>query len=682
MAVQNNKPEKKVKKKKAPINEVKSPMEKKVEKKKSTNSNEKPVVKKKLKRKPKSEVLVENNNEKQKQPISTGESDKIVDERTLGVSLETELKENQTIKPESTLVRDERINYLTGKGKSHPVHELRQKLREILLNSGFNELESQYFIPERDIFEQYNSRSGLVLDKTYYLAENKKQKIDIEPEQIQQLQDLKTDSEFDHKQFVEILNEYNENKIEFYQLFLRFISDLGLNNNDLNKIIEVFPQLCAVNPRLTHTTLRSNMGLSWLTTLAAIVDKENLPVKAFSMGIYFKREEKQSESHLLSHYGASCIIMDDEITVNNGKVIAEEILYQLGFEELEFKGLDRTMQLGLSFKELEVYCNNLKIATCGRFSKKTLKKFGIDIPILYINFGLERMVMVQKGIDDIRELMYPQFYKAWKLTDQDIAMAIQYIQTPITKLGSEIATNLYNVCLNNLNKISPCEFTVWEGIIKIQSGKPNDEKHVVGSDNEGKTEIKSNSITIVETSNDDLTGSANSADDNVDAKLSGVDKKRLIVKVYKKEKDSKLCGPAALNEIVVKKGDIYGVQNLNQSPEMAGAIKTNISYLAAFSKLVGNIIETKLFEGITEDILEIKSGIVKDMEEINLQLDGRAVRYIMTNKKKIDVRGPMFVNVEYRLEKLAVKKSKKNHQKNNEKPIPIKDEQNDENKSS
>ena len=34
---------------------------------------------------------------------------------------------------------------------------------------------------------------------------------------------------------------------------------------------------------------------------------------------------------------------------------------------------------------------------------------------------------------------------------------------------------------------------------------------------------------------------------------------------------------------------------------------------------------------------------------INLQLDSRAVRYIMTNNKKIDVRGPMFVHVEFQL---------------------------------
>jgi O-phosphoseryl-tRNA(Cys) synthetase len=124
------------------------------------------------------------------------------------------------------------------------------------------------------------------------------------------------------------------------------------------------------------------------------------------------------------------------------------------------------------------------------------------------------------------------------------------------------------------------------------------------------------------------------------------DEKRLVVKVVKRDKESKLCGPAVLNEIVVKNGDIFGVQSPSQSSELSSAVKTNINYLSAFSKYVGRQIELKLTEGTLEPLSEIKAGIIKDMEDINLQLDGRAVRFIITNNKKIDVRGPMFVIVE------------------------------------
>jgi len=44
------------------------------------------------------------------------------------------------------------------------------------------------------------------------------------------------------------------------------------------------------------------------------------------------------------------------------------------------------------------------------------------------------------------------------------------------------------------------------------------------------------------------------------------------------------------------------------------------------------------------------------MEDINIQLDGAALRYLKTNNKKIDVRGPMFINVECKLRNSQPKK--------------------------
>jgi O-phosphoseryl-tRNA synthetase len=112
----------------------------------------------------------------------------------------------------------------------------------------------------------------------------------------------------------------------------------------------------------------------------------------------------------------------------------------------------------------------------------------------------------------------------------------------------------------------------------------------------------------------------------------------------------------------VKDGDIFGVQNNDDNNELKGGQHTNIRYLDAFSKLVGSTIESKIADKLKKKAVEINIGIIKEMEDINLQLDGGALRYLLTNNKKIDVRGPMFINVECKLVLPGAKNNKvKNH---------------------
>ena len=135
------------------------------------------------------------------------------------------------------------------------------------------------------------------------------------------------------------------------------------------------------------------------------------------------------------------------------------------------------------------------------------------------------------------------------------------------------------------------------------------------------------------------------------AEPPGNNKKSLSVKIIKHDKDSKLCGPAYMNEVVVRDGEVFSlpISGLAEEKNNLETIHTNIRYLDAFSKMVGRKIERRILKNKLKDKLEFKVGIVKDMEDINLQLDGGALRYVLTNNKKIDIRGPMFVNIECRL---------------------------------
>ncbi len=557
----------------------------------------------------------------------------VVDERLLGAVIDTIQKEQKPVSTEELDTRDERIYYLTGKGKQHPVHEIRERIRNVLLNSGFNELENQYFVPEKDIFEQYDLKSGLVLDETYYLGETQKIKINLTPEHLTKFEDSFLHSNFNKELFLKLVNDYNENNLNITQFFQRLKDDLEFSNVDIDHLIDELPELKSANPRLMSVTLRSKMDSPWFSTLKAIMDRDALPIKVFSIGLWFKRESIQSELFMKSHYGVSCVIMDDDINLNIGKVIIEELLERLGFKEFVFKSNEEINEYKIHQKELDVYRNNIKIASCGTFSKKLLANFDIDIPVLYINFGLEHLVMSEEGMDDIQELMYPQFHSAWKMKDIDIANAIQFIQVPKTKFGKEIAANIYEICMENYNSPSPCEYTVWEGAVQL------------GSASTTEHEFDLNKVQIHKSENDK--GADLSKQDN-----------RLIIKVLKKEKGNRLCGPAALNEIVIKNGDIYGANKPEKNPELAGAVNSRINYIRAFSNYVGSEIEKQFLEGTLVQSEELKIGIIKEMDDINLQLDGRAIRFVSSNNKKIDVRGPMFVNVEYKLEPIIEKMKK------------------------
>jgi O-phosphoseryl-tRNA(Cys) synthetase len=60
---------------------------------------------------------------------------------------------------------------LAGTGKPHPVRELIQTSRQILLNLGFDEAENLTILPDGDVVKQYGPEARVILDRSFYLAE-------------------------------------------------------------------------------------------------------------------------------------------------------------------------------------------------------------------------------------------------------------------------------------------------------------------------------------------------------------------------------------------------------------------------------------------------------------------------------------------------------------------------------
>jgi O-phosphoseryl-tRNA synthetase len=116
------------------------------------------------------------------------------------------------------------------------------------------------------------------------------------------------------------------------------------------------------------------------------------------------------------------------------------------------------------------------------------------------------------------------------------------------------------------------------------------------------------------------------------------------------EEDTKLCGPAAFNEVLAFKSDILGLPK-NKKWEEAfenDSARTGIRFIDAFAAQSAWEIEEAAKNG--EKLVETRVRIVKVPSEINVRIKPLAQRYITSNNKKIDIRGPVFTTVRAEIE--------------------------------
>jgi O-phosphoseryl-tRNA synthetase len=115
------------------------------------------------------------------------------------------------------------------------------------------------------------------------------------------------------------------------------------------------------------------------------------------------------------------------------------------------------------------------------------------------------------------------------------------------------------------------------------------------------------------------------------------------VTVEETEANAKLCGPACSNEIFVHEGNIFGVPDAEKWKAVrTEGVPTGISYLDASSALAAAEIEQAARCG-KGTLVQVK--MAKHPSDINLKIEEYAMRAITDNKKKIDVRGPVFLAV-------------------------------------
>ncbi|MCS7131688.1 MAG: O-phosphoserine--tRNA ligase, partial [Hadesarchaea archaeon] len=123
--------------------------------------------------------------------------------------------------------------------------------------------------------------------------------------------------------------------------------------------------------------------------------------------------------------------------------------------------------------------------------------------------------------------------------------------------------------------------------------------------------------------------------------------------VVEPESGTKLIGPAGFNVLYVYDGNIIGLPPKGwEEDEFLKRVKeqgtpTGIRYIDAFAALAAHEIERAVERGERE--VKVRVRTARLLSDINLALEEPAQRYVTDNRKKIDVRGPIFTTVVARI---------------------------------
>lgn len=509
-------------------------------------------------------------------------------------------------------------------GKSHILYNTIAELREVYLRLGFSEAVNPLFIDKNDVYKQFGPEAPAVLDRCFYLAGLPRPDIGIGMDKIETIKELKGDTKDIHiANIQEVFRKYKKGDLDGDDLTLEIAEALEIETSEGLAILEkVFPEIRELTPVASNTTLRSHMTSGWFISLKNMVKQSSLPIKMFSIDRCFRREQKEDSSHLMSYHSASCVIVDDEVSLDTGKAISEALLEYFGFSKFKFIPDEKKSKYYIPETQTEVYGYHPKlkewveIATFGLYSPIALSKYGIDKEVMNLGLGVERIAIVLNQIEDIRELVYPQLYKKWDLKDREIATMLNYSYYPVTEEGKSLMKDILNTWENKKDSESPCEFTIFEGEFL---------------------------------------------------------NKEIVVKAIEEENNTKLLGPASTNHIYIYDGNILGipeniqstVRKIEANPEkydkeeilgeipedtkviydaVENGIPTNIRYIDSLAAKTAYKIEEAILSGVDE--LVLRNTIARSLSDVNLKLDDIAMNYLNNENKLIDIRGPIFSKIQ------------------------------------
>jgi len=482
-----------------------------------------------------------------------------------------------------------------GQPDPHPIPNMVAKIRGNFLRLGFKEVENSLFVEEQDVYKQYGPEAPAILDRCFYLAGLPRPEIGLSDAKIAKIKSVvpnfdKTKTEA----LKEILRDYKLGRVEGDDFVETIEKKLNITTEQSTNILSLFDELKNLKAEATTTTLRSHMTASWFETVAALQDKMPHPIKLFSIGLRFRREQKIDATHLRAHYGASCVILDENMEIEAGKAVTQEIMKPLGFKDFEYEKKKATSTYYANESEYEVYASSagkkVEIADIGMYSPIALANYDIKYPTFNAGFGVERMLMIKENFADVREVMFPQFYQSIDLTDADIAKAIEIDKRPQTDEGRKLSELIQKTALKHGNEKSPCSYDVFEG------------------------------------------------------KFGG---KNIKIRIFEKEEGTMLLGPAGWNEVYVYNGGVYGIPPSGFKDKakeiMEKGVKTDITYLRAMADYFAVGVEEAAKAGKPYNH---QFKMAKSAPDINIKIADHALQFIQSKNKELMLKGPLFFELE------------------------------------
>ncbi|MBM3309539.1 MAG: hypothetical protein FJY77_04725 [Candidatus Altiarchaeales archaeon] len=129
--------------------------------------------------------------------------------------------------------------------------------------------------------------------------------------------------------------------------------------------------------------------------------------------------------------------------------------------------------------------------------------------------------------------------------------------------------------------------------------------------------------------------------------------KKIKVDVVEKEANTFLLGPAALNDVYVYDGSVYGLPKdtsklkSDVSKVMKKGLKLDFGFIDSISNYFAAEVEKQVKAGQKEGLIQIK--MAKTPGEVNISIDDTARRFILSKNKQISIKGPVFTAVEYKV---------------------------------
>jgi phenylalanyl-tRNA synthetase alpha chain len=248
-------------------------------------------------------------------------------------------------------------------GKKHPLNQYIEKIRKVFSEMGFSEIGGNFVelaFWDFDALFQPQDHPARDMQDTFYT---------VDPDTFQ----------LPPEDLVKRIKDMHERG-----------GDIGSDGWGYDWNIDLAKQAIL----RTHTTVNSIRYLS---------EHPDPPVKIFTIGRIFRRETI-TWKHLPEFQQVEGIVMEKKANLGMLIGILKEFYRKMGFEKVRvrpafFPYTEPSM-------EVEVYFKGewMELGGSGIFRPEVTEPFGVKHPVLAWGLGLERLVMVNEGIDDIRDI--------------------------------------------------------------------------------------------------------------------------------------------------------------------------------------------------------------------------------------------------------------------------------------